>query len=240
MNESANGPSVFDPQRWGLPMQAVAGLADRLRGIWARYRDCFKTKTHNTSENALVYLRGLLTMETRRNFVNIAQRVQGIDEDGQNLQQFMSDSPWSGQAVFDQIRQEVGQRPELRGGMLTLDESGDECAGDQKAGAARQYLGREGKVDMGQVGVATGFYKDGIWTMVGAELYLPETWFDPAHAKLRQRWHIPAERTFATKPALGLQLIRQAKSQGLSFEVVGSTACTGETGSFAPTWPPRT
>lgn len=232
MNESVNKPSVFDPQRWGLPTQAVDSLADRLRGIWARYRDRFKTKTHDTSENALVYLRGLLTMKTKRNFVNIAQRVQGIDEDGQNLQQFMSDSPWSGQAVFEQIRQEVGQRPELRGGMLTLDESGDECAGDQKAGAARQYLGREGKVDMGQVGVATGYYKDGIWTMVGAELYLPETWFDQAHAKLRQRWHIPAERTFATKPALGLQLIRQAKAEGLPFEVVGCDNVYGRDGQF--------
>jgi SRSO17 transposase len=40
--------------------------------------------------------------------------------------------------------------------MLTLDESGDERAGAKSAGAARQYLGRLGKVEMGQVGVALG------------------------------------------------------------------------------------
>jgi SRSO17 transposase len=92
--------------------------------------------------------------------------------------------------------------------MLTLDESGALCAGDQKAGAARQYLGSVGKVDLGQVGVAVGYYRNGTWALVGAELYLPEVWFEPGHAKLRRRWHIPDYRTFATKPALGLQLIQ--------------------------------
>jgi len=232
MSEKVNKPGMFDPQRWGLPSEAVAGLADRLQGIWSRYRACFQTKTRDTSENALVYLRGLLTMETKRNFVNIARRVQGIDADGQDLQQFMSDSPWPGQAIFDQIQAEIGQRPALQDGMLTLDESGDECAGDQKAGAARQYLGREGKVDMGQVGVASGYYKHGTWTLVGVELYLPEVWFDQAHAKLRERWHIPAERTFATKPELGLQLIRRAKANKLPFAVVGCDSVYGQDGQF--------
>jgi hypothetical protein len=42
--------------------------------------------------------------------------VLGIKEDGQSLQQFMSDSPWSGQVVFAQIQAEIQQRPELAGG----------------------------------------------------------------------------------------------------------------------------
>ncbi|MCL0082789.1 transposase, partial [Dehalococcoidia bacterium] len=89
-----------------------------------------------------------------------------------------SDSPWSAGAVFDQIQAEVRQRPELRGGMLTLDESGDKKAGNQSAGVARQYLGRLGKVDLGQMGVALGYYQAAVWMMVDAELYLPEEWFD--------------------------------------------------------------
>src|SRR3990172_2867044 len=123
MDKEAHAADVFDRQRWGLPKEAVADLADRLRGIWSRFRGCFRTKTRDTSENAWVYLRGLLTMESERNFSNIARRVLGIDSDGQNLQQFMSDSPWPGQGVFDQIQEEIQQRPELAGGMLTLDES---------------------------------------------------------------------------------------------------------------------
>ena len=182
---------VFDPERWGLPPEAVADLADRLRRVWIRFQVCFKTKTRDPSEYAWVYLRGVLTMATKRNFANIARRVIAPEDDGQNLQQFMSDSPWSGQEVFAQIQAEIRQRSELCGGMLTLDESGTDCAGDQSAGAARQYIGRIGKVEMGQVGVALGYYQADAWMLVDAELYLPEGWFDKAHAKLRKRWHIP-------------------------------------------------
>lgn len=228
----ADACELFDAQRWGLPAEAVADLADRLRRVWSRFRECYTTKTRDTSEYAWVYLRGMLTMDTDRNFANIARRVIDLDDDGQNLQQFMSDSPWSGPAVFDQIQQEMQQRAELRAGMLTLDESGDERAGDQSAGAARQYLGRAGKVDLGQVGVALGYYQAGVWAMVNAELYLPEVWFDDAHAALRQRWHIPPERTFATKQALGLQLIRRATATGVPFEVVGCDSLYGGDSQF--------
>jgi len=171
-------------------------------------------------------------METKRNFANIARRVIDPEDDGQNLQQFISDSPWSGQAVFDQIQAEIRERPELQGGMLTLDESGNKCSGPQKAGAARQYIGRLGKVDLGQVGVVLGYYKDGIWTMVDARLYLPKIWFDEDHAKLRRRWHIPQDLAFKTKPELGLEMIKRAKENGLPFEVVGCDSFYGRDGQF--------
>lgn len=223
---------VFDRERWGLPPGSIAGLGDRLCCIWDRFRHCFKTTTRDTSQLSLVYLRGLLTMPAKRNFVNIARRVIHPDDDGQELQQFMSDSPWSGQAVFEQIQAEITHRPELGGGMLTLDESGDKRAGDQSAGASRQYLGREGKVAMGQVGVALGYCKDGIWAMVDAELYLPECWLDEAHADLRRRWYIPSGRTFASKTELGLAMIRQARASGLPFMVVGCDSLYGRDWQF--------
>ncbi len=172
MSEQAEQSSLFDPKRWGLPMELVDDIANRLRKTWGRFQNCFKTKTRDTSEYAWVYLRGILTMETGRNYANIARRVIDPEDDGQNLQQFMSDSPWLGETVFSQIQAEVVQRAELGGGVLTLDECGDEKAGDQSAGAGRQYLGRYGKVDMGQVAVGLGYYKEGTWLMVDAELYL--------------------------------------------------------------------
>ncbi len=44
-------------------------------------------------------------MERARNFTNIERRLH--DGDGQRLQHFMSYSPWSGAAVFEQIRREI-------------------------------------------------------------------------------------------------------------------------------------
>ena len=152
-----------------------------------------------------------MTMDNERNYANIASRVIDQDDDGQNIQQFMSDSPWPTKPVFEQIQTEINHRPQLNNGMLTLDESGDERSGDQSAGTTRQHIGRLGKVEMGQVGVALGYYQHGVWAMVDAEMYLPKAWFDKKHEKLRQRWHIPEERSFATKAQLGLEMIRHAK-----------------------------
>ena len=85
---------IFDAKSWGLPQEAIDELAKRLRSIWSRFRECFTTKTRDTSEYTFTYLRGLLTMDTERNYANIARRVIAPKDDGQNLQQFMSDSPW--------------------------------------------------------------------------------------------------------------------------------------------------
>ena len=180
----------------------------------------------------MVYLQGLLTVESKRHSTNIARRIIDPDDDGQNLQQFMSDSPWSPQAVFDRIQAEIRERPELQGGMLTLDESRDKCSGPQKAGAGRQYLGRLGKVDLGQVGVGLGYYKDGIWALVDAELYLPKIWFGDDYAELRRRWYIPEGRAFRTKPEIGLEKIRRAKANGPPFAVVGCDSLYGRGSQF--------
>jgi len=80
-------------------------------------------------------------MDTKRNYANIACRVNGLVDDGQNLQHFMSDSPWPVRPVFSGIQKEINQYPEFGGGMLTVDDSGDEKAEKQECGAARQYLG---------------------------------------------------------------------------------------------------
>jgi hypothetical protein len=94
MSPQSEQSNIFVPQRWGLPMEAVDDIAKRLRNTWVRFQDCFKTKTRDTSEYAWVYLRGILTMDTERNIANIARRVIDLDDDGQNLQQFISDGGW--------------------------------------------------------------------------------------------------------------------------------------------------
>jgi SRSO17 transposase len=223
---------TFDHERWGLPLQAVLNLGQRLFDCWGRYHDCFVTKTRDTSALALTYLRGLLLLPNERNYANIARRVVGPHDDGQNLQQFMSDSPWKETRVFTRIQHDIRQRPELHGGILSLDESADARAGEQSAGAARQYNGRLGKTDVCQVGVALSYSLNKTWTLVDAELYLPEKWFDPDHAKLRKQLHVPPEVPFRTKPEIGLELIRQAKARGLPFTAVACDSVYGRDGVF--------
>ena len=143
-------PALHAPQRWGLSAEAVAHLGDRLSQFWLRFRGSFTTRTRDTSEHAYDYLRAQLTMDTARNFANMDRTLHGGD--GQALQHFMSNSPWSGQVVFNQIQAEIKAIPALaHGSTLILDESADEKAGTHNAGASRQYNGRMGKVDVCRV-----------------------------------------------------------------------------------------
>jgi SRSO17 transposase len=172
-------------------------------------------------------------MQTKRNYANIARQVIDPKEDGQNVQQFMSDSPWEAQAVIQKVQQEiVGTAGLQQGGVLLLDESADEKAGEKSAGAGRQHNGRLGKVEMSQVGVFLAFYKELVWTWVDGELFLPEHWFTSEMASERKRVGVPEERKFATKIELGWTMIQRVKAHGLPFEAVACDDLYGRSGWF--------
>ena len=127
-----------------------------------------RTQTRDTSRYGYAYLSGMLRMEHGRTIAGIS-RVSEVDE--QALQHFMSQSPWSGPGLIAQVQDQVAVRPELQAGaMLLLDESGEEREGQATVGAARQYLGRAGKVDRGQVGVFVSLVKGPFWTWLDGEL----------------------------------------------------------------------
>ena len=89
----------------------------------------------------------------------------------------MSNSPWSAAGVLRQVLREIAARPELRqGGVLILDESPVKKAGTKTAGAARQWNGRIGHVDLSQVGTFPAYANGTIWTWVDGALFLPERW----------------------------------------------------------------
>ena len=158
--------------------------------------------------------------------------------DGQALQHFMSNSPWSGQAVFAQIQKDLRAKPELaHGGWLILDESADEKAGEHSAGASRQHNGRLGKIGVCQVATCLTYAHPalGVWALIDGELFLPEAWFTPTHAEQREQVEVPADRECATKPTLGLRMIRRAKAAGVPFERVACDELYGRNQAFRAT-----
>lgn len=223
MSQDNSKLSVYHPSRWGLPQEAIDSLAGELVLFFSRFRRCFWTKTRRSCHHALTYIKGLMLLHNRRNFVNIERRVLGIDHDGQNLQQFMSDSTWRSQSIFSQIQAEIKNNPQLAKGCLLLDDSGDDCDGDDRAGAARQYIGRFGKVEQGVVGVSLSYYhhQSRVSCMVDGELFLPEKWFTDDYQSRRTKCNIPTERKFEKKTELALKMIDRARGRGLPF----SAAC---------------
>lgn len=214
----SNRKSVFEPQRWGLPLHAIAHLGERLHSFWQRHAAGFKTKTRDTSSYGLAYFSAQLRLPCGRHFAGIARSAQLST---QNMQHFMSNSPWDGRAVIAGVQQELIATPQLAGGMLLLDESADKKSGTHSAGAGRQWNGRLGKVDLSQVGVFLAYAQGHSWSWVDGELFLPEGWFAADKAGLRQQLGIPAEREFATKVELGWQMLKRSKAAGLPFVAVG-------------------
>ena len=220
--------ALHAPRRWGLSSEAIGTLGARLYEFWQRLRDCFKTSTRDTSGRAYTYLRGQLTMDGERNLANMARNMTG--DDGQALQHFMSNSPWSGPGVFRQMQAEITAPPALaQGSTLIVDESADEKADTHNAGASRQYNGRMGKGDVCRVDTCLTYANATVrlWTMVDGELFLPAEWFGPACAQRRKELGIPEERTFETKIALGLKMVKRAKAHGLPFELLACDALYG-------------
>lgn len=216
---------LLDPSAWGLPSEEVEKLSRRLVEFWERFSSCFETQTRDTSYYALDILSGLLRMTTERNFTNLA-RVAG--QSPQNIQHFMSHSPWEGAEVLGEIRAEISQVERFQSGsILLLDESADEKASEKTAGAGRQYNGRMGKIEMSQVGTFLAYANDGLWSWIDGELFLPEACFNRQGAKERRRLGIPPDRKFATKIELGWQMIERVAQEGLPFELVACDTLYG-------------
>ena len=189
-----------------------------------------RTKTRDTSRYGFHYLSGLLRMDKHRNMATISRNT---GQSAQNMQHFISNSPWSSRALLDRIQEAIISRGEIdTGAMLLLDESADEKAGEYSVGTARQYDGRHGKVDNCQVGVFLSVAKGQFSTWIDGEVFLPHRWFDKDYADHRQRAGIPSDREFRTKPELGWQMIQRVSANGLPFEAVACDSLYGRSTWF--------
>ena len=205
-------------ERWGLPLNEIEQLGDSLADFWQYFSQWTRTQTRDTSHYGFCYLRGLISLDSQRNYANIGRQT---DVPEQNMHHLMSNTPWSGPLLISKIQEEIAQQEEFQeSSVLLLDESADEKAGPQSVGARRQHNGRRGKVDNCQVGVFLSLANNGYHTWVDGEVYIPADWFGDEARQRRQQAGIPEERLFHTKPELGWQMIQRVWEQGLPFEAV--------------------
>jgi SRSO17 transposase len=203
---------------WGLPLDEIERLGERLGGFYGRFRRHISTTTRDTSAYGLAYLSGLLRLDTERTMANIGRQT-GVAP--QNMQHFISNSPWAAAGLLGAIRDEIKCHPAFQDdAVLVLDESAEQKTSAATVGAKRQHNGRLGKVEMSQVGVLLALVTPQVSTWIDGELFVPEDWFDATFAERRQQVGLPDTRTFQTKPALGWQMIQRVKAQGVPFVAV--------------------
>jgi len=152
--------------------------------------------------------------------------------DDQALQHFLTNSRWNDQLVIDQIAQDANQ---LIGGKedscLIIDETGCPKKGNKSVGVARQWCGQLGKVENCQVGVFSvlGFQEYAV--PIGDRLFLTEAWVNDEKRCLEAG--VPQENIeFHRKHDLALQLVIQARLQGVQFAWVGADSLYGEDPCF--------
>jgi SRSO17 transposase len=179
----------------------------------------FHSKTRDVSLHAQHYLQGLLSQIPRKNMERMGEAIPEAKHE--NLQNFLSDSPWESGPVWQWICQRADQH--LGGGpdsMLAIDESAQSKKGLQSVGVGRQYNGRLGKTDNCQVGVYAALAQGTRATLVGARLFLPKEWVnDPERCR---KVGVP-EREIRERSKLDLarELVSEAVAHQLRFKWVG-------------------
>ena len=162
-----------------MTLKQIASLGRELANFLALFAHCFRSR----SGFALckVYIQGLLSSVQRKNVEAIALE---FDTAPRTLQRFIESIKWDEQAVRDECQRILAREHAHSRAIGCLDESGTPKSGSHTAGAARQWLGSQGKVDNGVVVVHVSFVAPGFQCLLDSELYLPEEWAnDPARRK---------------------------------------------------------
>lgn len=181
-------------------------------------------------EWAKVYLNGLLGDAPRKNAERIALE---LGENVRDLQHFVGQSPWKAEPVITIHQRLVAETLGEDDGVMLIDESGVVKQGDDSVGVAAQYCGSVGKVANSQVGVYLAYVSRQGYSLIEGQLFVPDQWFDEAHAAKREGCGVPEELAFQTKPEIGLELLRRATQRAsLPFRWVAADELYGGSPAF--------
>ena len=174
------------------------------------------------------YLLGLLSDSPRKSMSAMLARVS---EPGsyQALQHFITDAPWAPEGIWRGLRQIVPDRE----GVLIFDGTSFPKQGDRSVGVARQYCGALGKIANCQVAVTAALWTGTQAWLLGAQLYLPQTWLTP---DARVRGRIPSTTPFQEKWRQALTLFRQVRAAGVRVTAVLADAEFGDNSMLRAAW----
>jgi SRSO17 transposase len=184
-----------------------------LESLLTRIRPLFyRTESKKHAEQ---YVRGLLSSLERKNGWTIAEHVGELEPTA--LQRFLNLSPWDADALLELNREYAMEHLADPAGILVADPTGFAKKGDKSVGVQRQYSGTLGRIDNCQIATFLGYVtsnRDRV--LVDRRLYMPEeSWMaDPARCAAAG---VPAELTFATRPAQVIEMIRAARAAAMPF-----------------------
>lgn len=206
----------------------VASLIDHLAAYHAHFASAFVRPEQACCADH--YLRGLLSNAQRKSIEPMALAL-GVPI--RPLQHFIGQSAWPLAPLLDRHQALLAQTLGEEDGVFLLDESGMLKQGQESVGVGHQYCGSVGKLANCQVGVYLGYASRKGYSLLDAQLFVPQAWFDDAHAAKRLRTGMPCELTFLTKPQIALLLVERAKARGsLPGRWLAADALYGDSPAF--------
>jgi SRSO17 transposase len=170
------------------------------------FLDRYKPRFHRAEqeEHLEVYLEGLVSGIERKSIEPIAT-AHGLYR--RPLQHFVGAGAWSDRKVRNEMREHVVEEIGDPQGVLILDGSGVKKQGSESVGVGRQYCGRLGKIDNCQVGIYLAYSTARGFTLLDADLYLPEDWASDSERRAKAR--VPPETEFRTNWQIADDLIQR-------------------------------
>jgi SRSO17 transposase len=204
-----------------MQLAQPSAIAASFDDFHAHFATCFQRS--ETRQRVRAYSRGLLATVKRKNCWQIAE-VMG-EGDPQGLQRLLYEALWEADEVCGRLRGVIRQRIGYMPGIGVLDESGFVKKGSQSVGVKRQYCGRVGKVENGQVGVFLGYVAPEAHALLDRELYLPREWC--GDWSRRRAAHVPDGVVFHTKPQLAQIMLARAWAEGIEMQWVSADTTYG-------------
>jgi len=190
-----------------------------------QFESCF---SHRAQQGGLRrYVRGLLSDSPRKSMEAMWARLSDPGS-YQALQHFITDATWNADSVWRRLRELTPARE----GVLIIDGTGFPKQGEASVGVQRQYSGTLGKVGNCQVAVTAALWTGVHAWLLGAQLYLPDSWLNKAQRTLGR---IPKALVFQEKWRQALTLVRQIRAAGITVTAVAADAEFGDCTTFRET-----
>jgi SRSO17 transposase len=185
-----------------VPPEVFQGGLERLAEFARPFVECLARREQK--DHAQTYLAGLVSDLKHKTAESIAYRH---DLDRHGLQHFVGSSTWGHRPLLRELAGQVGRAIGTPDGVIVFDPSGFAKKGNASAGVQRQWLGRLGKVDNGQVGVFMAYASHKEHALVDVRLYLPKAWAkDRAR---RKRCGVPKAARYRTRHELALEMLKE-------------------------------
>lgn len=200
------------------------------------YFDCLlPAMTHPSHGDSMrAYCTGLCLDGERKSMEPIAAKLapRHTESAHQALQHFVTDAPWSAEALLCEVRKYVLPYMTAQAPIQAwiIDDTTFPKQGKHSVGVAHQYCGNLGKQANCQVAVTLSVANEQVSLPIAYRLYLPKEWADDPLR--RRKAGVPDTVAFSTKPAIALEQIRMARNEGVPCGVALVDAAYGNDTAF--------